>query len=89
MSFDILYILGLLVIWAGNVVQIRKVVKTRSTKSISIPWVIAIFLSIAIRLPRAVTSTYWAWSAGYIISFVICLILVGVIIYYRRKYPRK
>lgn len=89
MTLDILYIIGLLVIWYGNIRQIEKVVSTKSTKSISIHWIVAILLSIAIRLPRAVTSEYWAWCAGYIISFVICALLVAAVIIYRRRYPRK
>ena len=89
MILDIIYILGLTVVWYGNVLQIRKVMTTKSTKSISIHWIVAMFLSIVIRLPRAVMSTYWAWQVGYIISFLICLALVIVILYYRKKYPRR
>ena len=89
MELDILYLVGLLVVWAGNTQQILRVIKTRSTKSISIFWIIAILVSIGIRLPRAVTSTYWVWQIGYVISFIICLVLVLIIVYYHKKYPRK
>ncbi len=87
--FDIAYIVGLAVVWYGNIRQIEKVVKTKSTKSISLHWIVAIFLSIMVRLPRAVTSDYWAWSVGYVISFLVCAVLVGTVIYYRKKYPKK
>ncbi len=89
MSLDIFYILGLLVVWFGNIRQIQKLVKTKSTKSFSMAWLVAMFLSIALRLPRAVTSSYWVWQWGYGISFTVILALSIVAIYYRRKYPRK
>ena len=87
MTLDWLYIIGLLVVWFGNINQIQKVVKTKSTKSISITWIFAIFASVTIRLPRAVTSDYWVWAAGYIVSFIIIVILLGVVLYYHKKYP--
>ena len=86
---DILYLAGLLVVWFGNAHQIYKMHKTKSTRSISFFWIIAILLSIAIRLPRAVSSTYWVWQSGYIISFLICLALVVTAVFYRLKYPGK
>ena len=87
MNLDVLYILGLLVVWYGNFRQIKQIVKRKSTRSFSLFWIAAIFLSITIRLPRAVTSTYWAWSAGYKVSWLICLSLLIIVYYYRRKYP--
>lgn len=89
MELDILYILGLWVVWVGNLMQIVKMVRTKSTRSLSFCWLILILVSIGIRLPRAWTSTYPVWQFGYAISFAICLILVLVALYYKRKYPRK
>lgn len=89
LTLDSLYILGLLVTWYGNIVQIRKTIRTKSTKSLSICWILALFASIAIRLPRAVMSTYWAWQVGYVISFMVCAALVVVVLMYRKKYPRR
>jgi len=89
MGFDIFYLLGLLVIWWGNIEQILKLRRTRSTKSISLRWPIAIFISISIRLPRAFFSEYWVWGYGYLISFILCLILLCFALYYRKKYPRR
>jgi len=86
---DICYLVGLLIIWAGNILQIHKIIKTKSTKSLSMAWLWALTISIIIRLPRAVTSTYWAWSIGYIISTVICVALLVLAIIYRKKYPKK
>jgi len=46
-------------------------------------------MSFMIRLPRALTSDYWVWKGGYIISIIIYIVLVSVIVYYRRRYPKK
>ena len=89
MGFDIFYLLGLLVIWWGNIFQILKIRRTRSTKSFSMGWIIALVISIGIRLPRAWTSEYWVWGYGYLISFALCLILLCFALYYRKKYPRR
>ena len=89
MTLDWLYIFGLLIVWWGNFAQIQKIIKTKSTKSLSLTWLLCLTVSIIIRIPRAVTSTYWAWSISYVISLVIMLIFLGVVIYYRRKYPKK
>ncbi len=89
MTLDIFYILGLMVIWIGNIHQIQKLRRTKSTKSLSLMWIVAIFISIGIRLPRAFFSDYWVWRYGYVISFVLISVLVGFAIYYRRRYPRK
>jgi len=86
-GLDLLYLAGLLIVWYGNFKQVTKMLRTKSTKSLSMHWLIAIALSITIRLPRAITSDYWVWSAGYVISTIIILIVLGVAIYYRRKYP--
>ena len=83
---DTLYGLGLLVCWYGNVHQIYKIIKTKSTKSLSIRWLAAILMSLTIRVPKAVTSDIWVWKYGYMCSLVICLVLLIVSIYYRRKY---
>ena len=84
---DILYLIGLMVVWTGNAIQISRIIRTKSTKSISIAWIFAIFASVTIRLPRAVTSDYWVWAAGYIVSFIIIVILLAVVLYYHKKYP--
>lgn len=86
---DVLYIIGLLVIWAGNIQQVRKMVRTHSTKSFSLGWLWAMMFSHAIRLPRAVLSDEWVWAWGYVFSFVLFVVLIAVALHYRKKYPRK
>ena len=89
MWFDVLYTIGLLVVWYGNIRQACRVVKTKSTRSLHLHLFWAMLFSITIRLPRAVTSDYWVWKYGYMISFVLMLVLVAIIIYHRRRYPKK
>jgi len=89
MIFDILYIVGLLVIWYGNIHQIIKLHKTRSTKSISIRWLAAIMISFGTRIPRTLISDIWVWKYGYVISVIIFMALLTSAVYYRRRYPKK
>lgn len=89
MWLDFLYTIGLVIVWYGNIRQVCKVIHTKSTKSLHLHLFWAMLISITIRLPRAVTSDYWVWQYGYIISFVLMLILVGVIVYHRRRYPKR
>lgn len=87
--WDTLYTVGLIVVWYGNIRQACQVIKSKSTKSLHLHLFWAMLLSITIRLPRAVTSDYWVWQYGYIISFILMLALVVVIVWHRRRYPRK
>jgi len=86
---DALYIIGLLVVWGGNIFQVKKMIKTNSTKSLSLGWLYAMMFSHVIRLPRAVTSDEWVWAWGYVVSFVLFVVLISVAAYKRRKYPRR
>ena len=89
MGFDILYTVGLLIVWYGNFRQACKVIHTKSTKSLHLHLFLAMLISITIRLPRAVTSDYWVWQYGYIVSFVMMVVLVAIILFHRKKYPRR
>jgi uncharacterized protein with PQ loop repeat len=89
MELDIFYLLGLLVVWYGNAKQVIQICKTKSTRSFSLQWIVALVVSIGIRLPRAWFSDYWVWQWGYTVSFTLALALLGVLIYFRGKYPRK
>ena len=85
MALNWLYILGLLIVWFGNFAQIHKTIKSKSADDISLVWVVALVVSIGMRSFRAIWSTYWVWGFTYIISFVIMIIFLGVVIYYRRR----
>ena len=86
---DWLYLLGMLVIWYGNISQIVKLFQTHSTKSFSFMWFFAMLFSFVLRLPRALTSTYWVWAASYLVSVAIMTTLVVTAIHCKRRYPDK
>jgi len=83
---DVLYLLGLLIVWAGNLRQTWYTIKTKSTKSIAMLWPIALLVSIIIRMPLAWSSEYWVWKIGYAISLAIMAVLLAVIIHRRVNY---
>ena len=82
---DILYLVGMFVIWAGNAKQIAKLVRTQSTQSFSTSWLWAMLISFCFRLPRALTSDYWVWWGSYLVSTGIMIALVGLALYYKKK----
>ena len=89
MWLDLSYLFGLLVVWYGNFEQIRKLMRTHSTKGLSLKWIACIDISIAIRSVRAITSDEWVWRWTYIVSLIIGTILLLVVLHYKRKYPNK
>ena len=89
MILDGLYVIGLIIVWLGNIHQVRRMIKTRSTKSLSLAWLWAMMFSHTIRLPRAVTSDEWVWAWGYVCSFILFVVLISVAIYHRKRYPKK
>jgi len=82
---DWLYLLGMLVVWFGNLRQIALIIKTHSTKSFSFFWLYAILISFLIRMPRALTSDYWVWAISYIVSVIVIATLIGVTTYYKKE----
>ena len=83
--FDWLYLVGMLVVWYGNVSQIVKMVHSHSTKSFSFKWFYAILISFCFRAPRALTTEYWVWGVSYIISILIMTTLVSIAVYYKKE----
>lgn len=86
---DTLYIIGLAAIWYGNFAQIVKTIKVGNANGISLQWAILLVVSIGIRSLRAILSDYWVWGFTYIVSLVIAVVFLGVVVYYKRKYPKK
>jgi len=82
---DILYLVGMVVIWVGNIKQITKLWQTKSTESFSATWLWTMLISFCLRLPRALTSDYWVWWGSYLISTGIILTLTLMALAYKKK----
>lgn len=89
MVVDILFLVGCLITWWGYVFQITKLVRTHSTKSLSMNWLLAATLSIAVVLPRAFTSGLWVWWFGSTVSFIFSSVIVILFFMYRNKYKER
>lgn len=87
--YDWLYLGFITIIWAGNVAQIYRVLKTRDVHAFSLWWLSAFLVSWSGRLPRAITATeYPIWATCYGISILIFLALYVLILYYKFKHRK-
>lgn len=81
---DALYMVGATLIWVGAVAQILRVLSRKKSKDISILYVGSLLAAHIIMVPRAVESDLWVWIYCRAISAVLCLILLVVVLYYRK-----
>ena len=86
---DWLFIIGHAVVWYGALAQALKVFKTKSTKSIAIMYLATGSISMSLRLPLAWSSDDWAFQWGYVIGWLLGLALLGIVVIYRKKYPKE
>jgi len=84
---DWLYISCVAATWVGNLHQIWKLWKTKSTRSFSFVWLIVLLFSLCGRLVKAADSGIWCWWVSYIVSLIVLAVLVFSAIYCRLKYP--
>ena len=81
---DVLYMLGASLIWFGAIAQIFRVLSRKRSKDISIWYIGSLLAAHIVMVPRAMESDLWVWIYCRVISAVLCLILLAVVLYYRK-----
>ena len=70
------------IIWAGSLEQIWHIWAYRSAQDLTLFWIVCLFASELVALPRALASQYWVWKLCHIVgSCLMVALLLGVIKY--------
>lgn len=79
---DALYMIHALTIWGGSIWQICHVFSNKSAEDITLVWMICLFISELVALPRCLKSKYLVWKLCHCVaSVLIGILLIGIILY--------
>ena len=67
-----------------NIPLIARVIKRRSSKDLSVPWALGVWVCFVLMIPEALRSTDTVWRAFNIVNIILFTAVVVTVLWYRK-----